>query len=169
MGAPSSFDRNFNLGELNSPEFTGNPVPLTPTQRKGLARANIGLTDGQANINVAGIAQITASTTLTAAQALNGVVLANPSAAANITLPTGAQMDANFVPPAYSREFVNQFAATTGQTSTLTICNVNGTNAVTVVAGTNFTISGSASIPLSTSGTFLLIRTAVGTWLAVRE
>lgn len=166
MSLITSFARNLHLGELNSPLFTGNPVPLTPAQRKVITKANIGLTDGQAV--VPSVAAINASATATAAQMLGGVITSTSAAAVALTVPTGTQMDAFFVAPTFSSDFVANFATTFGQTSTLTIVNT-GPNTVTLTAAAGFTIVGAAAIPTATSGTFLLVRTAVNTWVAYRE
>jgi hypothetical protein len=170
MALINAFDRNFNLGELNSPEFTGNPVPITPAARKQIARANLGMTDGQSNIGT--IPTPTGALAMTAAQTLGGAIIGAPTAAVNYTLPTGAQMDAYFVPPTVDKAYAANFLTNFGQTSTLTIVDTNVTagNAITLVANTGFSIQGSAAIPGGpTSGTFLLVRAAAATWIAIRE
>ena len=167
MALINAFDRNFNLGELNSPEFTGNPVPITPNARKAQARANLGMTDGQANVGT--IPTPSGSLTLTAAQTFGGVILSTAGSAATITFPTGAQLDAYFVPPTVDRAFAANFLTNFGQTSTLTIV-ASGAGAVTMANGASgVTIQGATAIPAGTSGTYLLVRAAAATWFAIRE
>jgi hypothetical protein len=95
---------------------------------------------------------------LTPAQLASGLlVTVSGTAARTHNLPTGAAMDAALV------------NAKVG--STFDVVNVNlGTSSgvVTVVAGTGFTIVGTATVAISTSAQFRARKTGAGTWVLYR-
>ena len=99
----------------------------------------------------------TATATLTAAQIVNAMLVANPSAsAATYTLPTGALIDAA-VPN-----------ATVGSTFDLSIVNIGtSSGAVTLAVNTGVTDGGNAlvAIAVTSSQTFRFRKTGDGTYV----
>lgn len=98
----------------------------------------------------------TATATLTAAQVVGGMLLANPStSAATYTLPTAAQIDAA-VPN-----------ATVGSTFDLSIINIGtSSGTVTLSMGTGVTDGGNAAvaIAITSSAVFRFRKTAEGAY-----
>ena len=98
----------------------------------------------------------TATATLTAAQVVGGMLLANPStSAATYTLPTAAQIDAA-VPN-----------ATVGSTFDLSIINIGtSSGTVTLSMGTGITDGGNAAvaIAITSSAVFRFRKTAEGAY-----
>ena len=98
----------------------------------------------------------TATATLTAAQVVNGMLLANPStSAATYTLPTAAQIDAA-VPN-----------ATVGSTFDLSIVNIGtSSGTVTLSMGTGVTDGGNAAVAvaITSSAVFRFRKTAEGAY-----
>lgn len=147
MSTVNSFDKNQHFGELNSPLFTGNPVPMTPTARKTAARTNLGITVSMAALNQA--ASITAEArtatadgTGTGAISVGSTVVIVTSAAATnqIGLPGIA---ANALPIGYrleGRVGANGFEMITLAASNETINGVDadGTNQLDVAANSAF-------------------------------
>lgn len=101
---------------------------------------------------------VTATATLTAAQITSGLLVANPSAsAASYTLPTAASVD---------NVLTN---AKIGSTFTLSIVNLGTTSgALTIVAGTGWTLVGSATVAVTSSAQLLAYRTAANTYVLYR-
>lgn len=158
MSLFNSFDLDKLFGELNSPRAT-NQGYLTPAARKATARANLGLSDGQ--LSIANVPAQNTTATLAAPAVMSGVITSAPAAAITLTLPTGTQMDT----------YLTAIGTTlsVGMTTTFTIVDTDPTNAVTLAAGTGFTLVGSGTIALSSSGTFIARRSAANTWVAYRE
>jgi hypothetical protein len=102
----------------------------------------------------------TATATLTAAQVVNQMLVANPSATAAIyTLPTGALIDAA-VPN-----------ATVGSTFDLSIVNIGtSSGTVTLATATGITDGGNAfvALPITSSGIFRFRKTGDGTFTVYR-
>jgi hypothetical protein len=102
----------------------------------------------------------TATATLTAAQVVNQMLVANPSAtAATYTLPTGVLIDAA-VPN-----------ATVGSTFDLSIVNIGtDSGAVTLAVSTGVTNGGNAlvAIAVATSSLFRFRKTGDGTYVVYR-
>lgn len=102
----------------------------------------------------------TSTATLTAAQIVNGMLVANPgTSAATYTLPTGALIDAA-VPN-----------ATVGSTFDLSIINIGtSSGAVTLAVSTGVTDGGNAvtAIAVTTSALFRFRKTADNTFVAYR-
>ncbi len=100
----------------------------------------------------------TATATLTTAQLLGQVLVANPStSAASYTLPTGAAIDSVLT------------NAKNGSTFNLTIVNLGtSSGALTLVAGTNITLVGSVTVAITSSAQLLGYRTAANTWTIYR-
>ena len=102
----------------------------------------------------------TATATLTAAQIVNAMLVANPStSAATYTLPTGALIDAA-VPN-----------ATVGSTFDLSIVNIGtSSGAVTLAVSTGVTDGGNAlvAIAVTTSQLFRFRKTGEGTYVVYR-
>ena len=101
---------------------------------------------------------VTATATLTTAQVLNTLLIANPStSAATYTLPTGTQID---------NVLTN---AKIGSTFNLTIVNLGtSSGALTLSAGTGLTIVGSATVAITSSAQLLGYRTAANTYTIYR-
>jgi|SanBayMetagenome_1026888.scaffolds.fasta_scaffold05079_6 hypothetical protein len=102
----------------------------------------------------------TATATLSAAQVVNQMLVANPSATAAIyTLPTGALIDAA-VPN-----------ATVGSTFDLSIVNIGtSSGTVTLATATGITDGGNAfvALPITSSGIFRFRKTGDGTFTVYR-
>jgi hypothetical protein len=98
---------------------------------------------------------VNATATLTAANLLKGLITSTTAAAVTGTLPTGALLDA-----------ASKFAI--DESFEWSVINTGATNAFTVAAGTNHTIVGSATVALSSSGTFRTRKTAAGTFVTYR-
>ena len=91
----------------------------------------------------------TATATLTAAQITGSLLVANPStSAASYTLPTAASVDSVLT------------NAKIGSTFDLSIINLGtSSGALTIVAGTGWTLVGSATVAVTSSAQFLAYKT----------
>ena len=91
----------------------------------------------------------TATATLTAAQITGSLLVANPStSAASYTLPTAASVDSVLT------------NAKIGSTFNLSIVNLGtSSGALTIVAGTGWTLVGSATVAVTSSAQFLAYKT----------
>jgi len=100
----------------------------------------------------------TATATLTAAQITGGMLVANPStSAASYTLPTAASVDALLT------------NAKIGSTFNLSIVNLGtGSGALTIVAGTGWTLVGSATVAVTSSAQVLAYKTDVAAYTLYR-
>ena len=100
----------------------------------------------------------TATATLTAAQITSGMLVANPStSAASYTLPTAASVDALLV------------NAKNGSTFNLSIVNLGtSSGALTIVAGTGWTLVGSATVAITSSAQVLAYKTDVAAYTLYR-
>ena len=102
----------------------------------------------------------TATATLTAAQVVNGMLVANPStSAATYTLPTGALIDAA-VPN-----------ATVGNTFDLSIINIGtSSGAVTLSMGSGLTDGGNSTVAIAvtSSAQYRFRKTGDGAWTVYR-
>ena len=87
----------------------------------------------------------------------NAVFTSTTAAAVAATTPTGTQLSTQLA------------GVAVGQAVRITIINTGGSNAITLTAGTDVSIVGAAAVSASTSGTFLLKKTAATTWIAYRE
>ena len=103
-------------------------------------------------------ATATATATLTAAQITVGMLVANPSAvAASYTLPTVASVEAILT------------NAKIGSTFDLFVVNLGtGAGIVTLVAGTGWTLVGSAATAINTSSRFIARKTGELAWTLYR-
>lgn len=129
-----------------------------------LPRIGIGAQIGDGNLNEVQLGfqgdpiATTATATLTVAQVTGGLIVANPStSAASYTLPTAAAMDAliDTIKP--------------NQTFELKLVNLGtSSGAVTMVAGTGWTLVGVAVVAVTSSAQFLARKTAVGAWTLYR-
>lgn len=100
----------------------------------------------------------TATATLTVAQLTGGLLVANPSTtAASYTLPTAASLDAALanvkVDSAFEFDLVNLGT---------------GSGAVTILAGTGFTIVGNAVVAVTSSSQWLVRKTDVAAYTIYR-
>jgi hypothetical protein len=103
-------------------------------------------------------ATATATATLTAAQITTGILVANPStSAASYTLPTAASVDALLT------------NAKIGSTFNLSIVNLGtSSGALTIVAGTGWTLVGSATVAVTSSAQVLAYKTDVAAYTLYR-
>jgi len=97
------------------------------------------------------------ATTLTAAEAVNGVVTMTPSAGRALTTPTGAELKTFFGGP-----------LAIGTAFELTVVNVAAaTHAITLTAAASGItlggVAGMATVAAATSATYVFVCTAVGT------
>lgn len=103
----------------------------------------------------------TATATLTAAQILAGLIVANPSTtAASYTLPTVASLEApgNLV----NAKISSAFEITLVNTGT-------ASGAVTLLVGTGWTIVGNAVVAVTSSSKWLARKTGDGAWTLYRS
>ena len=110
-------------------------------------------TDGNQNeitlgVQVAPGATTATSVTLTAAELTGGIYTSTNSSAVAITLPTAALTDALLVNAKVNSSFEIVF---------INLGSASG--AITVTAGTGWTIVGSATVAISTSGRYLARKT----------
>lgn len=106
--------------------------------------------------------EVTASDTLTAAQVLNGLILANDgvSTSQTYTLPTVAQLEAVLVN-----------SDKVGTSFTFRLVNLGTSSGTAVIAaGTGWTITGSLTmtIPVTTGAFFIARKTGEGAWTLYR-
>ena len=95
--------------------------------------------------------------TLAASDLANGLVTSTNASAVGFTLPTAAQMDAE--------------CPSAGNNTALEFVIINlgsASGAVTVNAGTGFSVVGSATVAISTSGRYRARKVADGSWVAYR-
>ena len=105
---------------------------------------------------------VTATATLTAAQVLNGVILANSGVTTTqtYTLPTVAQLEA-----------VLSNSDKIGTSFTFRVVNLGtSTGTAVIAAGTGWTVSGSLTmtIPITTGAAFIARKSADGAWTLYR-
>ena len=105
---------------------------------------------------------ITATATLTSAQVLNGLILANNgvSTAQTYTLPTVAALETDLV----NSERI-------GTSFTFRVVNLGtGSGTAIIAAGTGWTITGSLTmtIPIGTGATMVARKSGVGAWTLYR-
>ena len=100
----------------------------------------------------------TSTATLTAAQITSGLLVANPSTtAASYTLPTAASVDALLS------------NAKIGSTFNLSIVNLGtSSGALTIVAGTGWTLVGSATVAITSSAQVLAYKTDAAAYTLYR-
>lgn len=105
---------------------------------------------------------ITATATLTAAQVLNGLILANSgvTSAQTYTLPTVADLEAVLIN-----------SDKVGTSFTFRVVNLGTSSGTAIIAaGTGWTITGSLTmtIPVTTGAMFIARKTAAGAWTLYR-
>ena len=131
-----------------------------------MALASVGggyqTTDGNTSELILGVQAApqtaTATATLTAAQITGGLLVANPSAsAATYTLPTVTATEAIVT------------NAKVDSTFELNIVNLGtSSGALTIAAGTGWTIVGSATVAITSSARYLARKTGAGAWTIYR-
>ena len=121
------------------------------------------LGDGNRNEAVMGYsaapATATDTATLTAAQVLNGIILATPTAAAAYTLPTVANLEAALS------------SAIVGNTVDFTVINLASSNYdITMTTNTGWTVTGGGVVVVqeASSALFRARKTGAGTWQLYR-
>lgn len=105
---------------------------------------------------------VTATATLTAAQVVNGLILANSgvTTAQTYTLPTVALLEADL-----------SNSAKVGTSFTFSVVNLGTSSGTAIIAaGTGWTVSGSLTmtIPVSTGAAFVARKSAEGAWTLYR-
>jgi hypothetical protein len=105
---------------------------------------------------------VTASATLTAAQVLNGLILANSgvTTAQTYTLPTVALLEADLTN-----------SDKVGTSFTFRVVNLGTSSGTAIIAaGTGWTITGSLTmtIPVTTGATLVARKTGTGAWVLYR-
>jgi hypothetical protein len=106
---------------------------------------------------------VTATATLTPAQVLNGLILANSgvtAAAQTYTLPTVADLEAVLIN-----------SDKVGTSFTFRVVNLGTSSATAIIAaGTGWTVSGSLTmtIPVTTGASMVARKSAVGAWTLYR-
>lgn len=95
--------------------------------------------------------------TLAASDLSNGLITSTNASAVGFTLPTAALMDAE-CPSAGNNTALEFIIINLGSAS----------GAVTVNAGTGFSVVGSATVAISTSGRYRARKVADGSWVAYR-
>jgi hypothetical protein len=114
---------------------------------------------GEAQLFVQGApTAVAAAATMTSAQLANGLFVFD-GAAGNLTLPTVALLEADVssaqkVNAAFDFIIVN--------------ADASGSDAVTLAAGTGWTLVGTAAVSAGTSAQFRARKTGTGTWTAYR-
>src|SRR6478609_2581419 len=164
MSTVNSFDKNQHFAELNSPLFTGNPVPTTPAARKVAALANLGATAAiaaavaaqtgstltsarfanQPLLNQQAPTVINSASTLLSADMLNGLYQQTNTANQAQTLPAPATWDAAVLaayPNLANGDSLDVYFINTGSSS--------GT--LTLTASGAFTIVGNAVVAIATT------------------
>lgn len=100
-------------------------------------------------------AAINTTSALTASTLKSSIITTTTAAAVDLTLPSGADMDASYTSP-YSNLSLDWYVVNTGP------------NTATILAATGHTIVGSASVTTNTSGHFRSRRTAANTYVTYR-
>jgi hypothetical protein len=112
---------------------------------------------GEAQLFVQGApTAVAAAATMTSAELANGLFVFNGTAG-NLTLPTVALLEADISSASKVNAAFDFF-----------IINTDGADAVTLTAGTGWTIVGAAAVALSTSAHFRARKTGDGAWTAYR-
>ena len=112
---------------------------------------------GEAQLFVQGApTAVAAAATMTSAELANGLFVFNGTAG-NLTLPTVALVEADISSASKVNAAFDFF-----------IINTDGADAVTLTAGTGWTIVGAAAVALSTSAHFRARKTGDGAWTAYR-
>ena len=99
---------------------------------------------------------VAAAATMTSAELANGLFVFNGTAG-NLTLPTVALVEADISSAAKVNAAFDFF-----------VVNTDGADAVTLAAGTGWTIVGAAAVALSTSAHFRARKTGDGAWTCYR-
>jgi hypothetical protein len=99
---------------------------------------------------------VAAAATMTSAELANGLFVFNGTAG-NLTLPTVALVEADISSAAKVNAAFDFF-----------VINTDGADAVTLAAGTGWTIVGAAAVALSTSAHFRARKTGDGAWTCYR-
>lgn len=167
MSLFGSFAKEKHLEELATPLPTAQGV-ITPLVRRQRALANLGLTvgiGGPLRIPMATPATATNTATLTAAQLLNGTIVATPTAAAAYTLPLASALvtalPADFqIGEAFEFTVIN---VATGATFDITMTTNTGWTLVGNMIVDANEVGGTGSV-----GVFRVLRTAAATFTLYR-
>lgn len=114
--------------------------------------------DGNINETVLGTqgtpGAATSTATLTVAQLLSGILVADPStSAASYTLPTVALLEATLTNAKVDSCF------------TLNLINIGtGSGIVTILVGTGWTLVGDVTVPITSANTLICRKTGAGAW-----
>ena len=116
-----------------------------------------GADEAQFSPQKAPVAYTGTTVTLAASDLANGLVTSTNASAVGFTLPTAALMDAE--------------CSSAGSNTALEFVIINlgsSSGAVTLNAGTGFSVVGSATVAISTSGRYRARKVADGSWVAYR-
>jgi hypothetical protein len=114
---------------------------------------------GEAQLFVQGApTAVAAAATMTAAQLANGLFVFD-GAAGNLTLPTVALVEADISSAAKVNAAFDFFVIN---------ADASGSDAVTLAAGTGWTLVGAAAVAAATSAHFRARKTGTGSWVAYR-
>jgi hypothetical protein len=114
---------------------------------------------GEAQLFVQGApTAVAAAATMTAAQLANGLFVFD-GAAGNLTLPTVALVEADISSAAKVNAAFDFFVIN---------ADASGSDAVTLAAGTGWTLVGAAAVAAATSAHFRARKTGAGSWVAYR-
>lgn len=130
-----------------------------PTSGAGYQIGDGNLSEKQFD-NIPAPTTATDTATLTVAQVLNGIILATPTAAANYTLPTVANLEASLTN-----------ATKTGNFFEFTIINLASSNYdITIVTNTGWTVTGGGVVVVqeASSARFGARKTGTATWQLYR-
>jgi hypothetical protein len=123
----------------------------------GYQVGNGNLDEVQFSPQAAPVAYTGTTVTLAASDLVNGLITSTNASAVGFTLPTAALMDA--AEPNVSNNGAFEFV----------IINLgSASGAVTLNAGSGFTVVGSATVAISTSGRYRARKVADGSWVAYR-
>lgn len=139
-------------GTKISPNFGSQPITTTGALRA----AGVATLDGLATFLRGAPVQADVATFLTGANLRAGVVVSDPAAPINLTLPTGAGLE-GVLPDAY-----------VGLTFQWSVINVDTANGVTVVPATGHTLVGNGAVAAERSALFQTRRTAINTFVSYR-
>lgn len=177
MSTVGSFDKTAHLGELNSPLFGVNPVPVTPAARKAATRANLGVSSTAESAAATAAAMqtfaesgvlnarfgeqplytqptpvaVNATATMTAANLLAGIITSTSAAIVAATLPLATDFNTALLaayPTLANGDSIDVYVINTGP------------SAFNVTTNTGWTLVGGISVATATSRQFRVVRTS---------
>lgn len=155
MSIIGTLSRHLHFDEFNSVLQTGSGY-LSPAQRKAIAVANLGIQAAAPLVQPTPTA-FNATATLTAAQLLTGLITSTTAAAVSATLPLATDLDTAW----------NTWKGKAGIATDafeFSVVNSTGTNPLTVLTNTGWTLVGNMVLTGAVSATFRCYKTAAGAW-----